>query len=490
MKTTTTMNYLTTSYMAKGNTRQLPQAKRQRLLALLLLLVCTLPLWSQSDANLFPPKPEPAVYVHDYTGWLNPGQKMALEQKLRAYWDSTSTQIVVMIRPDIGDYDKASYAFELGKRWGIGRQDKDNGVVVLVKSEPPERGIFIATGYGVEGALPDITAGRIIRNTMAPYFKQQQYYEGINAGVDDIIKAQDVGSAARRKAAEDFVRKTCVTRNDDPQSAHTIAIMQRLHVNDLPAALAETGYQRLNLPSIADTDQTLLSYGGRRFTWRTGELLWPQRYTHAVLEQFRTDMGEAAFSAQFLQAPRLSDGMMVDLSRLHFVEEPPDRDRLRYVAISLDPAVRDAPDCDYSAISVFGFDGTRWHLMDVIERRLDYPDLKEAVQACELEWGADAVIIENGHTGWALYRELANLGLPVWRQQPSGSKAERLNLALGALYSGEVVFPRGAQCTEILLDQFRSFPDGHDDVLDSVTQFINWIPLAPFNRFISRATIF
>ncbi len=183
------MNYLTTSYMAKGETRRIPQIWHSRLLALALLFVSALPLWSQSDEALFPPKPDPAVYVHDYTGWLNPDQKMALEQKLRRYWDSTTTQIVVMIRPDIGDYDKASYAFELGKRWGIGRQDKDNGVVVLVKSEPPERGIFIATGYGVEGALPDITAGRIIRNTMAPYFKQQQYYEGINAGVDDIIKA-------------------------------------------------------------------------------------------------------------------------------------------------------------------------------------------------------------------------------------------------------------------------------------------------------------
>lgn len=308
--------------------------------------------------------------------------------------------------------------------------------------------------------------------------------------VDDIIKAQDVGSAARRKAAEDFVRKTCMTRNDDPQSAHTIAIMQRLHVNDLPAALAETGYQRLNLPSIADTDQTLLSYGNRRFTWCTGELLWPQRYTHAVLEQFRIDMGEAAFSAQFLQAPRLSDGMMVDLSRLHFVEEPPDRDRLRYVVISVDPAVRDAPDCDYSAISVFGFDGTRWYLMDVIERRLDYPDLKEAVHGCAVNWGADQLLIENGHTGWALYRELGARGLPVWSRKPNGGKAERLNLALEALYSGDVVFPRGAASTETLMDQFRSFPDGHDDVLDSVTQFINWIPLAPFNRFISRATIF
>jgi len=144
---------------------------------------------AQSAEDIFPPKPEPAVYVHDYAGWLSQGQKSALEQKLRGYWDSTTTQIVVMIRPDIGDYDKSSYAFELGTRWGIGRKDKNNGVVMLIKSTPPDRGIFIATGYGTEGALPDITAGRIIRNTMAPFFRQQQYYEGINAGVDDIIGA-------------------------------------------------------------------------------------------------------------------------------------------------------------------------------------------------------------------------------------------------------------------------------------------------------------
>ncbi len=154
---------------------------------LLLLLLLPLAMMAQSGGELFPNKPEPAVYVHDYSGWLQPYQKNALEQKLRAYWDSTSTQIVVMIRPDIGDYDKAGYAFELGNRWGIGRKDKNNGVVMLVKSEPPERGIFIATGYGTEGALPDITAGQIIRNTMAPYFRQSQYFEGINAGLDEII---------------------------------------------------------------------------------------------------------------------------------------------------------------------------------------------------------------------------------------------------------------------------------------------------------------
>ncbi len=155
----------------------------------LLALLWAFCLPAQTDSDVFPPKPDPAVYVHDYSGWLSAGEKAMLEDKLRRYTDSTSTQIVVMIRPDIGDYDKSSYAFELGNRWGIGRKSKNNGVLVLIKSEPPQRGIFIATGYGTEGALPDITAGQIIRNTMGPYFRQQQYYQGIDAGLNDIIRA-------------------------------------------------------------------------------------------------------------------------------------------------------------------------------------------------------------------------------------------------------------------------------------------------------------
>lgn len=184
-----------------GDFRQTPTARRGqkeptsaivvagRLCMLWLALLFAFPVWAQSDKDIFPPKPEPAVYVHDYSGWLNRSQANALEAKLRRYHDSTSSQIVVMIRPDLGDYDRTTYAIELGNRWGVGKKSKNNGVIMLIKSEAPDRGIFIATGYGTEGALPDITAAQIIRNTMAPYFKQQQYYEGIDAGTNEIIKA-------------------------------------------------------------------------------------------------------------------------------------------------------------------------------------------------------------------------------------------------------------------------------------------------------------
>ena len=112
------------------------------------VLICLLLGWQTGlfaqDESLFPGKPSPAVFVHDYSGWLTPDEKMRLETRLQIYEDSTSTEIVVMIRPDIGDYDKAGYAIELGNRWQIGKSGKNNGLVMLIKTEQPGRGVFIA----------------------------------------------------------------------------------------------------------------------------------------------------------------------------------------------------------------------------------------------------------------------------------------------------------------------------------------------------------
>lgn len=160
-----------------------------RLLVSAFAFFCTFTAVFAQSNNAIPPKPVPAVYVHDYSGWLSGTEKSNLEYKLRRYWDSTSTQIVVMIRPDLGDFDRASYAFELGNQWGIGDKNKKNGVVVLIKTEQPDRGVFIATGYGAEGGLTDLTSGRIIRNTMSPAFRSQQYYIGIDEGTNEIMKA-------------------------------------------------------------------------------------------------------------------------------------------------------------------------------------------------------------------------------------------------------------------------------------------------------------
>ncbi|MFD0766613.1 TPM domain-containing protein [Mucilaginibacter lutimaris] len=125
--------------------------------------------------------------VTDYTNTLSDADKTQLERKLIAYNDSTTTQIAVVIIKSTGDYDINQYGVELLRKWGIGTKEKNNGVLVLVALN--DRKMAIQTGYGAEGALPDITTQQIIQNDMKPRFRAGDYYGGLDAATDDIIKA-------------------------------------------------------------------------------------------------------------------------------------------------------------------------------------------------------------------------------------------------------------------------------------------------------------
>jgi uncharacterized protein len=133
------------------------------------------------------PKPNPPVAVNDFANLLEPFQKQALEQKLEAYNDSTSSAIVVITVPDLQGYDIAEVSLKYLRDWGIGVKGKNNGVVILVsKNDHKAR---IETGYGMEGVLPDITAKEIVEERMIPFFKNNDYYAGFNNAADAIIQA-------------------------------------------------------------------------------------------------------------------------------------------------------------------------------------------------------------------------------------------------------------------------------------------------------------
>lgn len=134
-----------------------------------------------------PEAPNPQKLVVDLTGTLTADQQQALEQKLVAYDDSTSNQVAVVIIATTGDYDIAEFAFALGRKWGVGNKNKDNGVVLLIAKN--DRKVFIAPGYGLEGAIPDITAKRIVEDIIVPNFRGNDFYRGIDEGTDALIKA-------------------------------------------------------------------------------------------------------------------------------------------------------------------------------------------------------------------------------------------------------------------------------------------------------------
>lgn len=148
------------------------------------LLLTILIGWTFS-AFTIPAKPEPAIYVNDYAKIFNESQTQELEEILIRYYDSTSTQIVVVTIPSLEGGDASQYATELGEKWGIGNKEKDNGVVFLVA--PNERKMFIATGYGSEIKLTDAFLTRIRENYILPEFKKGDYYSGVRLGVLQMI---------------------------------------------------------------------------------------------------------------------------------------------------------------------------------------------------------------------------------------------------------------------------------------------------------------
>ncbi len=133
------------------------------------------------------PKPNPPKLVTDAANVLSPEQKDILEAKLVAIDDSSSNQIAVVLIKTLNDYPIEEYATKLFRDWGIGNKKTNNGILLIAAID--DRKIRIEVGYGLEGAIPDITTASIIRNDIVPNFKVGDYFHGIDLATTSIAKA-------------------------------------------------------------------------------------------------------------------------------------------------------------------------------------------------------------------------------------------------------------------------------------------------------------
>ncbi|MFC5410494.1 TPM domain-containing protein [Larkinella bovis] len=153
---------------------------------LLILLVAFFSLQTYGQDTVIPDKPNPPRLVNDYVGILKPNERAQLEEKLRRYNDSTSTQIVILIVKSTDPYPIGDFSFQVGRKWGVGQEGKNNGLVLTWV--PSTRKVFIATGYGLEGAIPDAIAKRIVSQIIVPHFKNEEWYAGLDDATTEIIR--------------------------------------------------------------------------------------------------------------------------------------------------------------------------------------------------------------------------------------------------------------------------------------------------------------
>ena len=168
--------------------------------SIVLVFAFTFNSWGQSLL----PRPVPPRLVNDFTGILTSGQVDALERKLVAFSDSTSTQIAIVIVNDLQGYDRSEFAYKVASEWGVGQKGTNNGLLILVKPKTPQSGgrTFIAPGSGLEGVIPDIICGEIIDREMIPRFRADDYYGGLDSATNVIMAL-----ASKEYTAEAYGKK-------------------------------------------------------------------------------------------------------------------------------------------------------------------------------------------------------------------------------------------------------------------------------------------
>lgn len=153
-------------------------------LCLLILATVFLPL---SARAAIPEKPVPERLVNDFAGVFTPFERDSLEYALYAFDENTSNQISVITVRSLDGMDVAEYALRLGNNWGVG-SNRNNGIIILLKprGEDGYVDVTIQVGRGLEGAIPDAYAARIIRNIMGPYLSTDQYFPAVSKACEEL----------------------------------------------------------------------------------------------------------------------------------------------------------------------------------------------------------------------------------------------------------------------------------------------------------------
>lgn len=138
--------------------------------------------------------------IHDEARILSPGFVDRLEQQLKKHEDSTSNQIAILIIPSLHGEPIEDFSLRVAETWKLGQAEKDNGVLLLIAFQ--DHKVRFEVGEGLEGVLPDAICNQIIRNEIAPHFRQNDYEGGIQAAVTAMIQAIGGEYQADQQASE------------------------------------------------------------------------------------------------------------------------------------------------------------------------------------------------------------------------------------------------------------------------------------------------
>ncbi|MGY2239303.1 TPM domain-containing protein [Pseudomonas gingeri] len=162
------------------------------------LLLCSLALTARADLQF----PELTGRVVDNARMIDAPVREALDQQLQAHEKATGEQVVVVTLPNLQGTTIEDYGYQLGRHWGIGQKDRNNGALLIVARD--ERKVRIEVGYGLEDRLTDAQSALIINQLIVPQFKRDHVSSGISAGVGSILDVLGSPPGEKTESEGDF----------------------------------------------------------------------------------------------------------------------------------------------------------------------------------------------------------------------------------------------------------------------------------------------
>jgi predicted phage terminase large subunit-like protein len=292
--------------------------------------------------------------------------------------------------------------------------------------------------------------------------------------IDDPLKLGDAMSEAVRTRVIEWYRSTLLSRADDKKAARIVLVMQRVHQDDLAGYLLDQGgFEVLNLPAIAQRNETYFLGDGRTYDRQKGELLHPAHEPAPVLAELKRGMGPIAFSAQYQQSPIPPGGTIIKRKWLTPYDDIRQQSGDRII-MSWDIALSEQETGDYSACVVLLRRKEVFYILEVIRGRYPFDTLKRKVMEVKRRYDSGTLLIEDSPISRGLIQSLKEQSINVTVYKPDTDKRARVIAQTDRFAGGSVRFPRRAAWLEDFTAELLAFPGRHDDQVDALTQGLAW----------------
>jgi predicted phage terminase large subunit-like protein len=267
--------------------------------------------------------------------------------------------------------------------------------------------------------------------------------------IDDPLKPEDAISDVKRSAVNEWFDRTLYSRLDSKRDDVIILIMQRLHIEDLAGyVLQKEPWVHLKLPAIAEVEEQIIIGADETYTRRPGEVLHPAREPREVLDRLRVSLGGFNFSAQYQQCPVPLEGEIIKWEWFRIYHEQPARKSGDRLVQSWDTASKVEEFNDFSVCTTWLMRENDYYLLDILRKKLNYPDLRRTAIDHARRFNADSIIIEDKGSGTSLIQDLRrdpSPGMPYpIAFQPEVDKVTRMHAQSAKIEAGHVYLPRRA----------------------------------------------